>query len=60
MQMSAILWFTFMIMTTPSYYLIVKGFKLQGQALNQLLADTAKVGFLYCFSAALSWFYLSL
>jgi 1,4-dihydroxy-2-naphthoate octaprenyltransferase len=60
MQMSAILWFTFMIMTTPSYYLIVKGFKLQGQALNQLLADTAKAGFLYCFSAALSWFYLSL
>ena len=60
MQMSAILWFTFMIMITPSYYLIAKGFKLQDQALNQLLAETAKVGFLYCFSVALSWLYFSL
>jgi len=38
----------------PSYYVIKKGFTLQGQALNALLANVAKVGFLYCFSVALS------
>jgi 1,4-dihydroxy-2-naphthoate octaprenyltransferase len=54
---SATLWLVFILLIVPSYYLIKNGFKLQGQALNKLLADTAKVGFLYCFGVALSWIF---
>jgi 1,4-dihydroxy-2-naphthoate octaprenyltransferase len=53
-QVSSILWLTTILLVTPSYYVIKKGFTLQGSALNSLLANVAKVGFLYCFSVALS------
>ena len=57
-QVSVALWFAFILLIVPSYSLIKKGFKLQGSALNQLLADVAKVGFLYCLIVALSWMLL--
>ncbi|MGB2739124.1 MAG: 1,4-dihydroxy-2-naphthoate octaprenyltransferase [Cognaticolwellia sp.] len=46
---------TFILLIIPSYRLIEKGFSLQGAELNQLLAETAKLGFLYCISVALVW-----
>lgn len=53
-QVSSILWLTTILLVAPSYYVIKKGFTLQGPALNSLLANVAKAGFLYCFSIALS------
>ncbi|WP_220465104.1 1,4-dihydroxy-2-naphthoate octaprenyltransferase [Colwellia sp. MB02u-9] len=53
-QVSFILWLTTILLVAPSYYVIKKGFTLQGSALNSLLANVAQVGFLYCFSVALS------
>jgi len=53
-QVSSMLWLTTILLVAPSYYVIKKGFTLQGSALNSLLANVAKVGFLYCFSVALS------
>jgi 1,4-dihydroxy-2-naphthoate octaprenyltransferase len=55
MQVSKILWLTPLLLALPSYQLIKMGFYLQGPALNQLLANIAKLGFLYCISVALSW-----
>lgn len=57
-QVSAALWFAFLLLIMPSYSLIKRGFKLQGPALNQLLVDVAKVGFLYCLIVALTWMLL--
>jgi 1,4-dihydroxy-2-naphthoate octaprenyltransferase len=51
---SSILWLTTILLVAPSYYVIKKGFTLQGAVLNSLLANVAKVGFLYCFSVVLS------
>jgi 1,4-dihydroxy-2-naphthoate octaprenyltransferase len=53
-QVSFILWLTTILLVAPSYYVIKKGFTLQGSALTALLANVAQVGFLYCFSVALS------
>ncbi|MFT6194471.1 MAG: hypothetical protein ACJASU_001371 [Cognaticolwellia sp.] len=53
-QLSLILWLTTILLVAPSYYVIKKGFTLQGSALNSLLANVAQVGLLYCFSVALS------
>jgi len=55
LQVSIYLWLVIIILIVPNYKLIKKAFTLQGQALNQLLADVAKVGFLYCFIVSLIW-----
>lgn len=57
-QVSVTLLFAFILLMVPSYNLIQRGFRLQGPALNQLLADVAKVGFLYCLIVALNWMLL--
>ncbi|MGB1261866.1 MAG: 1,4-dihydroxy-2-naphthoate octaprenyltransferase [Cognaticolwellia sp.] len=51
-----LLWLSFVLLLLPSGILIRKGFTQHGQALNQLLAQVAQLGFLYCLSVGLLWF----
>jgi 1,4-dihydroxy-2-naphthoate octaprenyltransferase len=54
-QVSLMLWVTSLLLLAPSFILIRKGFKLQGQSLNKLLVNTVKTGFVYCLSVGLCW-----
>ena len=51
------LWLSFIVLLVPSLVLIKKGLSQQGQALNQLLAQVAQLGFLYCLSVGLTWYF---
>lgn len=50
-----ILWVSLIICLLPSYWLIMAIFKQEGAPLNDILARTAQLGFVYNLSVALLW-----
>lgn len=55
LQVADPLWIALLICLPPSYWLITAIFKQEGVALNNLLARTAQLGFVYNLSVALLW-----